>query len=46
MKEVDYYQEQSGESLDLEEKTDIKTLGVSQEQDANVSQTSGKNNQI
>lgn len=46
MKEVDYYREQGGESLDLEEKPDIKTLGVQPEQDANVNQTSGKNNQI
>lgn len=46
MQEVDYYREQGGESLDLEEKPDIKTLGVQPEQDANVNQTSGKNNQI
>lgn len=46
MKEVDYYREPGGESLDLEEKPDIKTLGVQPEQDANVNRTSGKNNQI
>ncbi|XP_014191739.1 zinc finger protein OZF-like [Haplochromis burtoni] len=40
MKEVDYYREQGGESLDLEEKPDIKTLGVQPEQDENVNQTS------
>lgn len=46
MQEVDYYRDQGGESLDLEEKPDIKTLGVQPEQHANVNQTSGKNNQI
>lgn len=43
MKEVDSCQQQSMESLDGEEKPEIKALGVHQERDAATDQTAGKN---
>lgn len=46
MKEVDYSPPQSGESLDAEEKPEIKAPAVHQDRDADADQTAGKNNQI